>query len=91
MWSPRAVVRDWRIRVETRRMATPVCRLKKGNVSVTVTTPLWLQNLKALGHSQGYLTCAQVNESLPLAIVDPEEIDKIVEQLKHSGIRIVPA
>jgi hypothetical protein len=65
--------------VETRRMATPVFRLKKGNVSVTVTMPLWLQNLKALGHSQGYLTCAQVNESLALAIVE------------HSGIHGAPA
>jgi Sigma-70 factor, region 1.1 len=46
--------------------------------------------LKALGHSQGYPTYAQGNESLPLAIVDPEEIDNIVEQLKHWSIDIVP-
>jgi hypothetical protein len=60
-------------------------------VFVTDTAPLWLQNLKTLGQSQGYLTYAQVNGSLPLAIVDPEEIEEIVEQLKRSGIRIVPA
>jgi RNA polymerase primary sigma factor len=46
--------------------------------------------LEGAGQSQGYLTYAQVNESLPLAIVDPEEIEEIVEQLKRSGIRIVP-
>jgi hypothetical protein len=40
--------------------------------------------------SQGYLTYAQVNESLPLAIVHPEKIEEIVEELKRSGIRIVP-
>jgi len=54
-------------------------------------TPGWLQHLKALGQSQGYLTYAQINGSLPLAIVEPEEIEKIVDQLKHSGIRIEPA
>jgi Sigma-70 factor, region 1.1 len=50
----------------------------------------WLLHLKALGQSQGFLTYAQVNERLPLALVDPEEIDTIVEQLKRSGIRVVP-
>jgi hypothetical protein len=50
----------------------------------------WLQHLKTLGQSQGFLTYAQVNESLPLAIVDPVEIEAIVEQLKRSGIRVVP-
>ena len=50
----------------------------------------WLQHLNALGQSQGFLTYAQVNESLPLAMVDPEEIESIVEQLKSSGIRVVP-
>jgi hypothetical protein len=50
----------------------------------------WLQRLKTLGQSQGFLTFAQVNESLPLAIVDPEEIERIVDQLKHSGIPVVP-
>ena len=57
---------------------------------MTDEASLWLQNLKALGQSQGYLTYAQVNESLPLAIVHPEKIEEIVEQLKRSGIRIVP-
>jgi hypothetical protein len=50
----------------------------------------WLRHLKTLGQSQGFLTFAQVNESLPLAIVDPEEIERIVDQLKHSGISVVP-
>jgi len=63
---------------------------KKGQRIMTDAAPVWLQHLKALGQQQGYLTYAQVNESLPLAIVDPEEIEEIVEQLKRSGIRIVP-
>jgi hypothetical protein len=50
----------------------------------------WLRHLKALGQSQGFLTYAQVNERLPLTMVDPEEIETIVQQLKSSGIRVVP-
>ena len=64
---------------------------QKGNASMTDTLPLWLQDLKAMGKSQGYLTYAQINGSLPLHIVEPEEIEKIVGELKHSGIRIEPA
>jgi len=64
--------------------------LETGKVVMTGEASLWLQNLKALGQSQGYLTYAQFNEGLPLSIVDPEEIEVIVEQLKRSGIRVVP-
>jgi Sigma-70 factor, region 1.1 len=61
-----------------------------GNVVMTDEASLWLQKLKTLGQSQGYLTHTQVNESLPLTIVHPEKIEEIVEQLKRAGIRIVP-
>jgi hypothetical protein len=71
-------------------MADTNSQPSKGKVVMTDEASLWLQNLKALGQSQGYLTYAQVNESLPLAIVHPEKIEEIVEQLKRSGIRIVP-
>ena len=50
----------------------------------------WLQRLKTLGQSQGFLTYVQVNKAMPLAIVDPVEIDAIVEELKRSGVRVVP-
>jgi RNA polymerase primary sigma factor len=50
----------------------------------------WFQNLKTLGRSQGFLTYAQVNDRMPLAMVDPQEIETIVEQLRGSGIRVVP-
>jgi sigma-70-like protein len=61
---------------------------KRGSVSDEDSS--WLRHLKALGQSQGFLSYAQVNERLPLALVDPEEIEAIVEQLKSSGIRVVP-
>ena len=46
----------------------------------------WLEHLKALGQSQGFLTYAQVNERLPLAIVDPEEIEAIVERSEERRV-----
>jgi len=50
----------------------------------------WLQRLQSLAQHQGYLTYAQVNNNLPLAMVDPGKIEAIVEQLKRSGIPVVP-
>jgi hypothetical protein len=50
----------------------------------------WLQHLKALGQLQGFLTYAQVNERLPLAMVAPDENEAIVVELNRSGIRVVP-
>jgi hypothetical protein len=38
----------------------------------------FLERLKQLGQTQGFLTHAQVNEQTPPAIVDPEEIADIV-------------
>lgn len=59
-------------------------------LGMTNEEPPWLRYLKALGQPHGFLTYAQVNEKLPRAMVDPEEIEAVVEQLKRSGIRIVP-
>lgn len=64
--------------------------LNMDKVVMAAEASLWLQNLKALGQSQGYLTYAQINESLPSGIVHPETIEEVVNQLKGTGIRIVP-
>jgi len=50
----------------------------------------WFEDLEALGRSQGFLTYSQVNDRLPLTMVDPEEIERTVERLKTAGIRVVP-
>ncbi len=50
----------------------------------------WLQRLQSMARQQGYLTYAQVNEGLPISMVDPEEIEAVVEELKRSGIQVVP-
>jgi hypothetical protein len=49
----------------------------------------WFRYLRALGKSQGFLTYAQVNNGLPLAIVDPPKIEEIVDRLKYLGVKVV--
>jgi RNA polymerase primary sigma factor len=51
----------------------------------------WFQHLKTLGESQGFLTYAQVNNWLPTAIVDPLNIEEIVDRLNRFGIKVVPS
>jgi RNA polymerase primary sigma factor len=50
---------------------------------------LALQQLMTLGQKRGFLTYAQVNERLPASVVDPLEIESIVEQLERFGVRVV--
>ena len=56
---------------------------------MTNESTTWWRLLQSIAQSQGYLTYANINEHLPLSMVDPEEIDRAVEQLKRSGITIV--
>ncbi len=47
-----------------------------------------LQNLIACGKEQGYLTYTQVNDHLPDDIVDPEQIEDIVNIINNMGITV---
>ncbi|HNP35630.1 MAG TPA: RNA polymerase sigma factor RpoD [Woeseiaceae bacterium] len=47
-----------------------------------------LKNLIARGKEQGYLTYAEVNDSLPNDIVDPEQIEDIVNMINDMGITV---
>jgi RNA polymerase primary sigma factor len=49
----------------------------------------WFHRLKTRGQTQGFLTYADVNDSLPAEIVHPVEIEQVVELLRVAGIRIV--
>ncbi len=49
---------------------------------------LWMRDLKALGERQGFLTYAQINDAMPPVIVDPEEINEIVQSLQKLGIQV---
>ncbi len=47
-----------------------------------------LKILIAKGKEQGYLTYAEVNDSLPPEIVDPEQIEDIVSMINDMGIKV---
>jgi hypothetical protein len=51
----------------------------------------WLAHLELLGKTEGFLTYLQISEALPPEMVDPEEIENVVDQLKQAGIRVVEA
>ena len=47
-----------------------------------------LKELIARGKEQGYLTYAEVNDHLPNDIVDPEQIEDIVNMINDMGIAV---
>ena len=47
-----------------------------------------LKDLIARGKEQGYLTYAEVNDHLPNDIVDPEQIEDIVNMINDMGIAV---
>ena len=47
-----------------------------------------LKELIARGKEQGYLTYAEVNDHLPNDIVDPEQIEDIVNMINDMGITV---
>src|SRR4029453_15042489 len=47
-----------------------------------------LKPLIARGKEQGYLTYAEVNDHLPSEIVDPEQIEDIVNMINDMGIPV---
>jgi RNA polymerase primary sigma factor len=56
---------------------------------VSASTPAQqLKELIARGKEQGYLTYAEVNDHLPSGIVDPEQIEDIVNMINDMGIAV---
>ena len=47
-----------------------------------------LKDLIARGKEQGYLTYSEVNDHMPNDIVDPEQIDDIVNMINDMGISV---
>ncbi len=55
---------------------------------VGTTQAQQLKDLIARGKEQGYLTYAEVNDHLPSGIVDPEQIEDIVNMINDMGITV---
>ena len=70
--------------------------LGRGNLDLTdkrtvISSSKQAQQLKELiarGKEQGYLTYAEVNDHLPNDIVDPEQIEEIVNMINDMGIAV---
>ncbi len=47
-----------------------------------------LRQLIAKGKEQGYLTLSEINDLLPTDIVDPEQVDNIINMFNDMGVRV---
>jgi len=65
--------------------AAPATEVRRGNGEDRQSQ---LKLLIARGKEQGYLTYAQVNDHLPAEIVDPEQIEGIVNTINDMGIPV---
>jgi RNA polymerase primary sigma factor len=59
-----------------------------GPVTTSSKQAQQLKELIARGKEQGYLTYAEVNDHLPSGIVDPEQIEDIVNMINDMGITV---
>ena len=50
--------------------------------------PSQLKDLIAKGKEQGFLTYAEVNDHLPEDIVDPEQVEDIINMINDMGIPV---
>jgi len=48
-----------------------------------------LKQLIKIGKEQGYLTYAQISDSLPSEVVDPEQIESIIKMISGFGVKVV--
>jgi RNA polymerase primary sigma factor len=61
---------------------------QKGTATSSNKQAKQLKDLIARGKEQGYLTYAEVNDHLPSGIVDPEQIEEIVNMINDMGIAV---
>ena len=61
---------------------------KRAKIVATNKQAQQLKELIAKGKEQGYLTYAEVNDHLPSGIVDPEQIEDIVNMINDMGITV---
>ena len=66
----------------------PSATASADNVSTRNEQHSQLKALIAKGKDQGYLTYAEVNDHLPNDIVDPEQIEEIVNMINDMGITV---
>ncbi|MFO1508376.1 MAG: RNA polymerase sigma factor RpoD [Steroidobacteraceae bacterium] len=73
---------------EVRKSAAPIGAIERRPVAMPEERQSQLKLLIARGKEQGYLTYSQVNDHLPSEIVDPEQIEEIVNTINDMGIPV---
>jgi RNA polymerase primary sigma factor len=76
-----------KVRAGAAKGATPISGIER-RVIMPEDRQSQLKLLIARGKEQGYLTYAQVNDHLPSEIVDPEQIEDIVNTINDMGIPV---
>jgi len=73
---------------EARRTAAVPTSIERRPAAMPEERQSQLKLLIARGKEQGYLTYSQVNDHLPSEIVDPEQIEEIVNTINDMGIPV---
>jgi RNA polymerase primary sigma factor len=68
----------WRLEILSEKKATHIADERQSQLKLLI----------ARGKEQGYLTYAEVNDHLPSEIVDPEQIEDIVNMINDMGIPV---
>ncbi len=84
---PAGKVPQGKVRAGTAKGAMPISGIER-RVIMPEDRQSQLKLLIARGKEQGYLTYAQVNDHLPSEIVDPEQIEDIVNTINDMGIPV---
>jgi RNA polymerase primary sigma factor len=66
-----------------------LARLEGGDESVDLNEKI--RELIRLAKEQGYLTFEDLNETLPEGLVDPEQIDDVIQRLRSMGFEVIEA
>lgn len=94
---PKAQSKDKKVKKTTTKSKAKAAVAKKSEPEKTtpagtVATPKdkqsLLKQLIAKGKEQGYLTYAEVNDHLPEEIVDPEQVEDIINMINDMGITV---
>jgi RNA polymerase primary sigma factor len=79
---------DTKAKAESRKSAAVHTSIERRPVAMPEERQSQLKLLIARGKEQGYLTYSQVNDHLPSEIVDPEQIEEIVNTINDMGIPV---
>ncbi|VAW66190.1 RNA polymerase sigma factor RpoD, partial [hydrothermal vent metagenome] len=78
--------------LEQKKIAENKAALEQGTAEDPANSPTdkqsMLKQLIAKGKEQGYLTYAEVNDHLPEEIVDPEQVEDIINMINDMGITV---